>query len=129
MLHVVHHVDYAAPQPERGTFRFDKYRLVMVALRESGYPLTEHAPAPMPREWLEAVHEGDDDAIDHLMEQEHPGYADAPTLSHEQMRARLTEIANINQIAGTQDWIAHGAPPQPQTPDNHTGRRKRDRRR
>ena len=37
MLHVVHHVDYAAPAPERGTFRFDKYHLVMTALRESGY--------------------------------------------------------------------------------------------
>jgi acetoin utilization deacetylase AcuC-like enzyme len=57
MLHVVHHVDYAAPPPERGTFRFDKYWLVMIALRESGYPLTEHAPEPMPREWLEAVHD------------------------------------------------------------------------
>lgn len=57
MLHVVHHVDYAAPAPERGTFRFDKYRLVMEALRASGHPLTEHAPAPCPREWLEAVHD------------------------------------------------------------------------
>ncbi|MBX7533669.1 histone deacetylase [Qipengyuania sp. 1XM1-15A] len=45
-----------APAPTRGTFRFDKYMAVMVALRESGYPLTEHAPAPMPRRWLEAVH-------------------------------------------------------------------------
>ena len=57
MLHVVHHADYMAPPPERGTFRFDKYQLVMVALRESGYPLTEHAPEPMPRHWLEAVHD------------------------------------------------------------------------
>lgn len=45
-----------APRPERGTFRFDKYFLVMEALRASGYPITEHAPEPMPREWLEAVH-------------------------------------------------------------------------
>lgn len=45
-----------APAPTSGSFRFDKYRLVMVALRESGYPLTEHAPPPCPREWLEAVH-------------------------------------------------------------------------
>ncbi|NTZ43169.1 histone deacetylase [Altererythrobacter sp. SALINAS58] len=57
MLHVIHHVDYMAPPPERGTFKFDKYGLVMVALRESGYPLTEHAPPPCPREWLEAVHD------------------------------------------------------------------------
>lgn len=57
MLHVVHHVDYMAPAPTRGSFRFDKYMLVMVALRESGYPITEHAPPPCPREWLEAVHD------------------------------------------------------------------------
>lgn len=57
MLHVVHHDDYMAPPPTRGTFRFDKYMLVMVALRESGYPLTEHAPQPCPRAWLEAVHD------------------------------------------------------------------------
>lgn len=57
MLHVVHHADYVAPEPARGTFRFDKYQAVMVALRESGRPLTEHAPQPMPRRWLEAVHD------------------------------------------------------------------------
>ena len=45
-----------APAPTRGSFRFDKYQLVMVALRESGVTMTEHAPDPMPREWLEAVH-------------------------------------------------------------------------
>lgn len=57
MLHVVHHADYMAPRPERGTFKFDKYYLVMEELRASGTPITEHAPDPMPREWLEAVHE------------------------------------------------------------------------
>ena len=46
-----------APRPERGTFKFDKYYLVMEALRESGAPITEHAPDPMPRQWLEAVHD------------------------------------------------------------------------
>ncbi|HSJ78489.1 MAG TPA: histone deacetylase [Erythrobacter sp.] len=56
MLHVVHHADYMAPRPERGTFRFDKYYLVMEELRASGASITEHAPEPMPREWLEAVH-------------------------------------------------------------------------
>lgn len=61
MLHVVHHADYMAPPPERGTFKFDKYHLVMVALREFGREsetaITEHAPLPCPREWLEAVHD------------------------------------------------------------------------
>lgn len=56
MLHVVHHADYMAPRPERGSFRFDKYWLVMEELRASGAPITEHAPEPCPREWLEAVH-------------------------------------------------------------------------
>ncbi|MGB3795125.1 MAG: histone deacetylase [Alteraurantiacibacter sp.] len=45
-----------APRPDRGTFKFDKYYLVMEELRASGSPLTEHAPDPMPRKWLEAVH-------------------------------------------------------------------------
>ena len=45
-----------APAPTRGTFRFDKYMAVMEALRASDYPLTEHAPPPMPRRWLEAIH-------------------------------------------------------------------------
>ncbi len=60
MLHVVHRADYMAPPPERGTFKFDKYQLVMIALREfapdHGVALVEHAPEPMAREWLEAVH-------------------------------------------------------------------------
>lgn len=46
-----------APRPTRGTFKFDKYYLVMEALRASGQPVTEHAPEPCPREWLEAVHD------------------------------------------------------------------------
>lgn len=46
-----------APQPTRGSFKFDKYYLVMEALRAYGEPITEHAPDPCPREWLEAVHD------------------------------------------------------------------------
>jgi len=46
-----------APRPERGTFKFDKYYLVMEELRASGAAITQHAPQPMPREWLEAVHD------------------------------------------------------------------------
>jgi acetoin utilization deacetylase AcuC-like enzyme len=44
------------PRAQRGAFRFDKYRLVMEELRASGAAITEHAPEPMPRQWLEAVH-------------------------------------------------------------------------
>jgi len=56
VLHVVHHPAYMVPRAQRGAFRFDKYRLVMEELRASGAAITEHAPEPMPRQWLEAVH-------------------------------------------------------------------------
>jgi acetoin utilization deacetylase AcuC-like enzyme len=46
-----------APRPERGTFKFDKYFLVMEELRATGAAMTEHAPEPCPRQWLEAVHD------------------------------------------------------------------------
>jgi len=45
-----------APRPTRGTFKFDKYYLVMEALRSSGEALAEYAPDPCPRNCLEAVH-------------------------------------------------------------------------
>ncbi len=70
MLHVVHHADYMAPRPDRGSFRFDKYYLVMEELRASAYPVTEHAPEPMPREWLEAVH--DPEYVDEVLRAEVP---------------------------------------------------------
>lgn len=64
-------------------------------------------------EWLEAVREGDEHAIDRLIEHEHPAYADAPSLSHDELVRRLEEIAHINEIAGTQQWIREGRPPRP----------------
>jgi hypothetical protein len=57
-------------------------------------------------EWLEALCDADEHAIERLMTHEHPGYADAPTLSHEEMRRRVDEIARINRIEGTERWIA-----------------------
>lgn len=59
MLHFVHHPGYAAPRPARGNFRFDKYTLVRQAMTGRGDPLTIHAPDPMPRRWIEAVHDAD----------------------------------------------------------------------
>lgn len=56
MLHVVHHPDYVSPGAPGGGYRFDKYGLVMEALAESGAATTIHAPEPMPRRWIEAVH-------------------------------------------------------------------------
>ena len=52
MLRVVHHPYYGSP-----TASFDKYRLVMAALAESGVPHEIHRPEPMPKSWIEAVHD------------------------------------------------------------------------
>ena len=57
MLHVVHHPAYVSPATAGSRFRFDKYGLVMEALRLSGAAFTLHEPAPMPRPWIEAVHD------------------------------------------------------------------------
>ncbi|CCW19735.1 Histone deacetylase family protein [Sphingobium indicum BiD32] len=59
MLHVVHHPAYVSPATPGSRFRFDKYGLVMEALRESAPPMTLHTPDPMPRAWIEAVHDPD----------------------------------------------------------------------
>ena len=71
-----------------------------------GRALEECKIAIFLNEWLEALAEADEDAIERLMAHEHPGYADAPTLTHEEMRRRLDEIARINRIEGTGNWIA-----------------------
>ncbi|WP_294394159.1 histone deacetylase [uncultured Sphingomonas sp.] len=57
MLHVVHHPGYVSPAAPGSSFQFDKYGLVMEALRESGAPFIQHQPEPMPRRWIEAVHD------------------------------------------------------------------------
>ena len=57
MLHIVHHPDYVSPAAPGSRFSFDKYGLVMVALEESGADHLLHRPDPMPRAWIEAVHD------------------------------------------------------------------------
>ena len=59
MFPLVHHEDYVAPLPPGHSFPMDKYGLVMVALREAGATWDQHAPEPMPRRWIEAVHSPD----------------------------------------------------------------------
>ena len=57
MLHVVHHPDYVGQSAPGSGLASDKYGLVIDALRDSGAPIEVHAPAPMPRRWIEAVHD------------------------------------------------------------------------
>lgn len=57
MLHIVHHPGYVVPGRPGSAHAFDKYGLVMDALAEAGIAYEVHAPEPMPRRWLEAVHD------------------------------------------------------------------------
>jgi len=59
MLHIVHHADYVAPRPTSGSFVFDKYQLVMEAIRAHAPQHLVYQPAPMARAWIEAVHDPD----------------------------------------------------------------------
>ncbi|MEH6790993.1 histone deacetylase family protein [Parasphingorhabdus sp.] len=57
MLHIVHHPDYVAPRPKSGSFVFDKYQLVMDAVREHAPLHKSYEPMPMERVWIEAIHD------------------------------------------------------------------------
>lgn len=59
MIHVVHHPDYVAPAPARSTYLWNKNGLVRDLLRAEGEAIAWHAPEPMPRDWVEAVHDPD----------------------------------------------------------------------
>lgn len=56
-LHIVHHPDYLTPPPPAGGFPADKYGLLISALDALELPQRRHAPEPMPRAHLEAVHD------------------------------------------------------------------------
>lgn len=56
---VVHHPHYVAPAPARSPYQWNKNGLVRDLLYDSGVALDWHEPSPMPREWIEAVHDPD----------------------------------------------------------------------
>lgn len=57
MLRLVHHPDYVSPTIAPTPAGFDKYGLLLTALAEAGTPYRIHQPEPMPRHWVEAVHD------------------------------------------------------------------------
>jgi acetoin utilization deacetylase AcuC-like enzyme len=59
MLRFVHHPDYVAPGAPGTGMLFDKYGLVPMALDEMCAAYEVYRPAPMPRVWIEAVHDPD----------------------------------------------------------------------
>ncbi|MET0307231.1 MAG: histone deacetylase [Sphingomonas sp.] len=59
MIPVVHHPLYVAPAPARSPYQWNKNGLVRDLLRAEGERFAWHEPDPMPRDWLEAVHDPD----------------------------------------------------------------------
>ena len=57
MIAVVHHPDYVAPARANSTYQWNKNGLIRELLLESGQPIDWLSPEPMPRAWLEAVHD------------------------------------------------------------------------
>ena len=58
-LPLFHHPDYVAALPTGHSFPMAKYALLLTALAEAGQAVAVHTPEPMPRQWLEAVHDPD----------------------------------------------------------------------
>ena len=56
MIHVVHHPDYVTAAPTRSTYRWGKNGAIRDLPRERP-DVVWHRPDPVPRAWLEAVHE------------------------------------------------------------------------
>jgi acetoin utilization deacetylase AcuC-like enzyme len=56
-LPLFHHADYVAALPLGHSFPMSKYALVLDALAEAGQAVDLHPPEPMPRHWVEAVHD------------------------------------------------------------------------
>jgi acetoin utilization deacetylase AcuC-like enzyme len=56
-IHIVHHPSYLTPPPPSGAFPASKYNLLIEGLDGLSVPQARHLPEPMPRQWLEAVHD------------------------------------------------------------------------
>ena len=56
-------------------------------------------------EWLATVEDGDEISVDSVMRHHHPVYGNAPMMSAEEMERRLSEIARIDRIEGTAQWL------------------------
>jgi acetoin utilization deacetylase AcuC-like enzyme len=59
VLHIVHHPDYVAPPDPKARAQSSKNGLIRDMLRDSDVPIQWHRPEPMPRRWLEEVHDPD----------------------------------------------------------------------
>ncbi|PAX08490.1 histone deacetylase family protein [Sphingomonas lenta] len=99
MIHIVHHPDYVAPPDPRARAQSSKNGLIRDLLRDSGAPIAWHRPDPMPRRWLEEVHD--------------PGYvaevlsAAVPREKERRIGFPVTEIVSRrSQVVPAGTWLA-----------------------
>jgi DUF218 domain len=52
-------------------------------------------------EWIGPIAEGDRDAVDRFIHEEHPGYAANPAVSREDIQERVNEIARVHRVIET----------------------------
>lgn len=98
-MHIVHHPGYIAPGAPGTGMRFDKYGLVMEALRETALPFILHRPDPMPRRWIEAVH--DPDYVEEVLT------LSVPAAKERRIGFSVTErVALRSQLSPGGTWLA-----------------------
>ncbi|MFS2109749.1 histone deacetylase [Sphingomonas sp. Sphisp140] len=99
MIHLVHHPDYVAPAPKRSQYQWNKNGLVRDLLRAEGAAFTWHQPEPMPRHWLEAVH--DPDYVEQVLN------ASVPPEKERRIGFPVTpEVARRSQAVPGGTWLA-----------------------
>ena len=55
-------------------------------------------------EWIGPIPEGNRDAVDRFIREEHPAYAANPSVSREEIQERVNEIARVHRLIETSGW-------------------------
>jgi acetoin utilization deacetylase AcuC-like enzyme len=98
MIHLVHHPDYVAPAPPRSTYQWNKNGLIRDLLRAEP-DMVWHQPEPMPRAWIEAVH--DPDYVEQVLR------AAVPPEKERRIGFPITEqVARRAQVVPGGTWLA-----------------------
>lgn len=99
MIHLVHHPDYVAPAPARSPYQWNKNGLVRDLLRTEPGPFVWHEPEPMPRAWIEQVH--DPDYVEEVLR------AEVPRSKERRIGFPITpEVARRAQAVPGGTWLA-----------------------
>ena len=60
-------------------------------------------------EWIGPIVEGDREAVERFIHEEHPGYAPSPSVSREEIQERVNEIARVHRVVETYGLRGHRA--------------------